>query len=173
MSLEFDNEKPSEKERLSRAKATFRKIFLDDDTSFGVVAAITTKGGDGSVDGLPDFGIEPTLLRNDDETSNLGLRINCSMTGSGGFISATVAVFEYVPLAQLNRTTGEAKLSEELEEALASMGKAKKDGLAVLQAWQVAATAMGQEFDGELVIDPASNTFELASELEGRNYSTE
>lgn len=173
MPPEFDKQQPNEKERLAQAKATFRKVFLDNDTSFGVVSAIIAKESDTPVDGLPDFCIEPTLLRNEDGTSNLGLRINRSMTGSGGVISASVAVFEYVPLARLDRTTGDAKVSEELEQALSNIGRTKKDGLAVLQTWQAAASAMGQEFGGDLAIDPSSNTFELPSDFEGRNYSTE
>lgn len=172
-SKEFDRQEPTPKVKLEKAKAKFREVFLDDDTSFRVLSTALKKDSATPVDDLPCFGIDPTLIRNEDGTSDIGLRISYSSSKPSGVISATVAVFEYFPLAQIDRTTGQAKMTDLLQHALANAGRTDEDALGVIQNWQAAARAMGQEFDGELVIDPSSHTFELPTDLEEENYSVE
>ncbi len=170
-SHEFD--KPSSpKERLAAAKAAFRGSVLQNDTLFSVLQA--RLGEPTSTDAsLPDFGLEPTLRRNDDGTSTIGLRINCSATTKGGVISAYVGVYDYLPLGQMDRTTGDTKVTTELEAALTAVGKEKVDALGVLQAWQAGVGEMGAQFPEPLTLDPMTDTFELQEELMARSYSVE
>lgn len=168
-----ESDKPlSPQERLAAAKAAFRSSVLQNDTLFSVLQ--TRLSEPSSTDaGLPDFGLEPTLRRNDDGTSTIGLRINRSATTKGGVLSAYVGVYDYLPLGQMNRTTGETKVTHELETALTAAGKEKTDALSVLQAWQTGVGEMGAQFHEPLALDPMTDTFELESELTARNYMVE
>jgi hypothetical protein len=162
----------SAQERLAAAKASFRGSVLQNDTLFSVLQARLSEPSSTDTN-LPDFGLEPTLRRNDDGTSTIGLRINHSATTKGGVISAYVGVYDYLPLGQMDRTTGETKITPELELALTAAGKEKADALGVLQAWQAGVGEMGTQFPEPLALDPMSDTFELESELTARNYMVE
>ncbi len=166
----WESDKPlSPQERLAAAKAAFRGSVLQNDTLFSVLQA--RLGEPISTDaGLPDFGLEPTLRRNDDGTSTIGLRINRSATTKDSVVSAYVGVYDYLPLGQMDRTTGVTKVTPELEAALTTVGKDKADALGVLQAWQAGVGEMGAQFPEPLTLDPMTDTFELESELMARNY---
>lgn len=162
----------SPRERLAAAKAAFRGSVLQNDTLFSVLQV--RLGEPSRTDsGLPDFGLEPTLRRNDDGTSTIGLRINRSASAKGGVISAHVGIYDYLPLGQMNRTTGDTKVTPELEAALTAIGKENADALGVWQAWQTGVSEMGTQFSEPLMLDPMTNTFELEAELMARNYVVE
>lgn len=170
-SSEFD--KPlSPKERLAAAKAAFRSSVLQNDTLFSVLRARLSEPSSTDAS-LPDFGLEPTLRRHDDGTSTIGLRINRSTTARDDAISAYVGVYDYLPIGQMNRTTGKTKVTPELETALTAVGKEKADALGVLQAWQAGVGEMGAQFPEPLTLDPMTDTFELQEELVARNYMVE
>jgi hypothetical protein len=159
----------SPKERLAAAKAAFRTSVLQNDTLFSVLQA--RLGEPTSIDaGLPDFGLEPTLRRNDDGTSTIGLRINRSATPKGGVINVFVGVYDYLPLGHMDRTTGDTKVTPEFKAALTAAGKEKADALGVLQAWQAGVNEMGAQFPEPLMLDPMTDTFELQEELMVHNY---
>lgn len=162
----------SPQERLAAAKAAFRGSVLQNDTLFSVLQARLSEPNITDA-GLPDFGLEPTLRRNDDGTSTIGLRINRSATAKGGVISAYVGVYDYLPLGLMDRTTGDTKVTPELEAALTAVGKEKADALGVWQAWQAGIGEMGAQFSEPLTLDPMTDTFELQEELMARNYVVE
>jgi len=164
---EFD--KPlSPQESLDAAKAAFRNSVLQNDTLFSVLQTRLSESGSTDTS-LPDFGLEPTLRRNDD-TSIIGLRINRSATTKNGVISAYIGIYDYLPLGQMDRATGDTKITPELEAALTAVGKEKADALDVLQAWQAGVSEMGTHFSEPLLLDPMTDTFELEAELMARNY---
>ena len=172
MTSHESDEPSSPKERLAAAKAAFRGSVLQNDTLFSVLQARLSEASSTDA-GLPDFGLEPTLHRNDDGTSTIGLRINRSATTKGGFISAYVGIYDYLPLGQMDRTTGDTKVTPEFEAALTAAGKEKTDALGVWQAWQAGAAEMGAKFPEPLMLDSMTDTFELESELMARNYMVE
>lgn len=167
-SYEFD--KPlSPQERLAAAKAAFRGSVLQNDTLFSLLQVHLTEPGSEDAS-LPDFGLEPTLRRNDDGTSIIGLRINRSRAAKAGVLSTYVGVYDYLPLGQMDRTTGGTKITSELEAALKAAGKDRADASGVLQAWQTGVGEMGAHFSGSLMLDPMTDTFELQEESMARNY---
>jgi hypothetical protein len=159
----------SPEERLVYAKAVFRGSVLQNDTLFDVLQAHLGVSSSMDVD-LPDFGLEPTLKRNDDGTSTIGLRINRTATTKGGVISAYIGVYDYLPLGYIDSTTGDTKVTPELEAALAAACKEKADALGIWQAWQVGVGEMGTQFSEPLTLDPMTDTFELQEQLMARNY---
>lgn len=163
------NKPTSLQERLAAAKAAFRSSVLQNDTLFSVLQARLSEPSDTDIN-LPDFGLEPTLHRNNDSTSIIGLRINRSITNKNGVTSVYAGAYDYLPLGRMNRTTGDTKVSPELEAALTVVGKEKIDALDVLQAWQAATSEMSAQFPGLLALDPMTGTFELQEELMTRNY---
>lgn len=167
-SYEFD--KPSSpQERLAAAKAAFRGSVLQNDMMFSVLQ--TRFDEPTSADAaLPEFGLEPTLRRNEDGTSTIGLRFNRSATTTSGSISVYAGVYDYLPLGRMDRTTGDTKVTPELEAALTLVGKEKADALEVWQAWQAGVDEMGAQFPEHLTLNPMTGTFELQEELMARNY---
>lgn len=166
---EFDEPSPL-KERLAAAKAAFRGSVLQNDTLFSVLQARLVDQISAEAD-LPDFGLEPTLRRNEDGTSTIGLRISRSATSSGGVMGVYVGIYDYLPLGQLDRTTGSTKITPELEAALAAIGKEKTDALGILRAWQAGVGEMCAQFTEPLMLDPTTDTFELKKILMARNYN--
>lgn len=159
----------SPQERLNDAKNAFRSSLLQNDTIFSLLRARLSEPDSANL-GLPDFGLEPTLLRNDDGTSIIGLRINHSATTEVSVVSLRTSMHQYLPLGRMNRTTGDTKVTPELEAALVAIGKEKADALDVWQAWQSSLNEMGAQFSEPLTLDPSTDTFELETGLIARNY---
>lgn len=162
----------SPQERLTVAKDAFRYSLLQNDTLFSILQARLSEPSGTDAD-LPDFGLEPTLRRNDDGTSSIGLRINRSATTEGGLVKAYIGVYDYLPLGRMDRATGVTTVAPELEAALTTVGKDIADALGVLQAWQTGVGEMSSHFPEPFMLDPATGTFELPEELMARNYLIE
>jgi hypothetical protein len=159
----------SPEEQLSAAKAAFRTSLLQNDTLFSILGARLAKYGDIDAS-LPEFGLEPTLQRNEDDTSTVGLRINRSATNSDDLLTFRLATYDYLPLGRMNTKTGVMKVSPELEAALNSVEKDKSYALGVLETWQQGIREMGMHFKESFIINPLTGTFELEEAVKSYGY---
>jgi hypothetical protein len=166
MNIETSRLSPKDpSDRLLDAKDDFRRLFLDDDVAFAV---LREKLFDSDIDkaDFPDFGIEPTLERDETAQSKIGIRIDQSRSLSDDELTATVAAYEYLNLGGLDRETGKFRVSPELKGLLKSAGFEESDALAVTQAWQNGFQAIVAKMGNEASIDPYSNVVELTDVIE-------
>jgi hypothetical protein len=166
MNIETSRLSPSDpSDRLLDAKEDFRRLLLDDDVAFAV---LREKLFDSDIDkaDFPDFGLEPTLERDETTQSKIGIRIDQSRSSSKDELMAKIATYEYLDLGNVDRETGNFHVSPELKGLLKSAGFEESDALRVVQAWQNGFQAIVAKMGDEASIDPYSNVVELTDVIQ-------
>lgn len=161
VSSEFGNSLTPE-QQLAAAKDSFRSSMLDDDAFFAFLQTQLPSLGERERL-LPDFGLEPTIKRYPDSTSDIGVRISRSGQIAASGITSHVKVYNHLPLLVINRVTGVAVLAPELEKYLSDSKQAKQVGIELFKTWQRATQELQAELPAGTFLDPINGTFELDS----------
>lgn len=156
----FENRYGKTKERFTEARKAFTETFLGDDASAAVVLALRENSEKLNLFPLPESAaveLQPTVSRNDDGSSTMGIRVDLSSTSRQGGETTGSTLSDTLWVANTHEDS-ELQPTDELMELLDVAGLEKDTATGVVESWQLATQVMYKNYY-------SGNSHDLASML--------